>query len=166
MQPYAFGINDDTLEGVLGKKLRDKKLTVAVAESCTGGLIGKRLTDTAGSSDYFLGSITAYSNQLKKSLLNVSDETLDKHGSVSEEVSLKMADGIKNKTKADIGLSTTGISGPGGGTEEKPVGLVYIGLVTPVKSIVKKYNFNLGRHIHREMTATAALNITRLSLED
>ena len=166
MQPYAYGINDDTLEGVLGKKLRDKKLTVAVAESCTGGLIGKRLTDTAGSSDYFLGSITAYSNQLKKSLLNVSDETLDKHGAVSEEAALEMADGIRNKTKANIGLSTTGISGPGGGTEEKPVGLVYIGLITPVKSIVKKYNFNFGRHIHREMTATAALNITRLSLED
>ena len=166
MQPYAYGINDDTLEGVLGEKLRDKKLTVAVAESCTGGLIGKRLTDMAGSSDYFLGSITAYSNQLKKSLLNVSDETLDAHGSVSEEAALEMADGIRNKTKADIGLSTTGISGPGGGTEAKPVGLVYIGLVTPVKSIVKKYNFNFGRHIHREMTATAALNITRLSLED
>ena len=166
MQPYAYGINDDTLEGVLGERLRDKKLTIAVAESCTGGLIGKRLTDTAGSSDYFLGSITAYSNPLKESLLNVSAETLDEHGAVSEKCSLEMADGIKNKTKADIGLSTTGISGPGGGTEEKPVGLVYIGLVTPEKSIVKKYNFNFGRHIHREMTATATLNITRLALED
>ena len=77
-----------------------------------------------------------------------------------------MATGIRNKTKADICLSTTGISGPGGGTEEKPVGLVYICLVTPVKSIVKKYIFHFARHIHREMTATAALNITRLSLED
>ena len=77
-----------------------------------------------------------------------------------------MANGIRNKTKADISLSTTGISGPGGSTKEKPIGLVYIGLVTPEKSIVKKYNFNFGRHIHREMTATAALNITRLSLED
>ena len=166
MQPYAYGTNNDTLEGVLGEKLSTEKLTIAVAESCTGGLIGKRLTDTAGSSDYFLGSITAYSNQLKKSLLNVSDETLDEHGAVSEGATLEMANGIRNKTKADIGLSTTGISGPGGGTEEKPVGLVYIGLVTPVKSIVKKYNFHFGRHIHREMTATAALNITRLSLED
>ena len=166
MQPYAYGINDDTLEGVLGEKLRDKKLTVAVAESCTGGLIGKRLTDTAGSSNYFLGSITAYSNKLKKSLLNVSEKTLEAHGSVSEEAALEMANGIRNKTKADIGLSTTGISGPGCGTEEKPMGLVYIGLVTPEKSIVKKYNFNFGRHIHREMTTTSALNITRLSLEN
>ena len=166
MQPYAYGINDDTLEGVLGEKLRDKKLTVAVAESCTGGLIGKRLTDTAGSSDYFLGSITAYSNKLKTSLLNISDESLVAHGTVSEEVALEMATNIRNKTNADIGLSSTGISGPGGGTEEKPVGLVYIGLVTPMKSIVKKYIFHFERHIHREMTATAALNITRLSLEE
>ena len=165
MQPYAYGINDDTLEGVLGKKLRDKKLTVAVAESCTGGLIGKRLTDTAGSSDYFLGSITAYSNKLKKSLLNVSEKTLKISGAVSEEVAIEMANAIRNKTKADIGLSTTGISGPGGGTDTKPVGLVYIGLVTPEKSIVKKYNLDFGRQIHREMTATAALNLTRLCLE-
>ena len=166
MQPYAYGINDDTLESVLGEKLRDKKLTIAIAESCTGGHIGKRLTDTTGSSDYFLGSITAYSNKLKTSLLNVSDKSLDVHGAVSEEIALEMATNIRNKTKSDIGLSTTGISGPEGGTKAKSVGLVYIGLVTPEKSIVKKYNFNFGRHIHREMTATATLNITRLSLED
>ncbi len=165
MQPYSYGYNNDTLEGVLGKKIKEKKLTIAVAESCTGGLIGKRLTDTAGSSDYFLGSITAYSNRLKKSLLNVSEKTLEINGAVSEEVALEMANGIRNKTRADIGLSTTGISGPGGGTETKPVGLVYIGLVTCEKSIVKKYNSDFGRHIHREMTATAALNLTRLCLE-
>ena len=166
MQPYAYGLNDDSLTGVLGEKLQNKKLTIAVAESCTGGLIGKRLTDVAGSSEYFLGSITAYSNQLKTTLLNVSDETLIKHGAVSEKTALEMAMGIKNKTGSDIGLSTTGISGPGGGTETKLVGLVYIGLDTPEKSIVKKYNFPFGRHIHREMTTTAALNITRLSLEN
>ena len=166
MQPYAYGINDDSLEGVLGKKLRDNKLTIAVAESCTGGLIGKRLTDTAGSSEYFLGSITAYSNQLKTTLLDISDETLNEYGAVSEQTALEMAKGIRNKTGSNIGLSTTGISGPGGGTKTKPVGLVYLGLVTPEKSIVKKYNFHFGRHIHREMTTTAALNITRLSLEN
>ena len=166
MQPYAYGINDDTLEHVLGEKLRAKKLTIAVAESCTGGLIGKRLTDTTGSSDYFLCSITAYSNKLKTSLLNISDKSLNTYGAVSEEIALEMATNIRNKTKSDIGLSTTGISGPGGGTKEKPVGLVYIGLVTPVISSVKKFDFNFGRDIHREMTSTAALNITRLSLED
>ena len=166
MQPYAYGINDDSLEGVLGEKLKDKKLTIAVAESCTGGLIGKRLSDTAGSSEYFLGSITAYSNQLKTALLGVSDKTLSKHGAVSKQTALEMASGIKNKTGSDIGLSTTGISGPDGGTETKPVGLVYIGLVAPEESIVKKYNFHFGRNIHREMTTTAALNITRITLEN
>ena len=166
MQPYAYGINDDSLEGVLGEKLKNKKLTISVAESCTGGLIGKRLTDNAGSSEYFLGSVTAYSNQLKTTLLNVSDGIINEHGAVSEQTALEMAKGIINKTGSNIGLSTTGISGPGGGTKTKPVGLVYIGLVTPEKSIVKKYNFHFGRHIHREMTTTAALNITRLTLED
>ena len=166
MHPYAYGINDDSLEGVLGEKLKNKKLTISVAESCTGGLIGKRLTDNAGSSEYFLGSVTAYSNQLKTTLLNVSDGIINEHGAVSEQTALEMAKGIRNKTGSNIGLSTTGISGPGGGTKTKPVGLVYIGLVTPEKSIVKKYNFHFGRHIHREMTTTAALNITRLTLED
>jgi len=166
MQPYAYGINDDSLEGVLGEKLKNKKLTISVAESCTGGLIGKRLTDNAGSSEYFLGSVTAYSNQLKTTLLNVSDGIINEHGAVSEQTALEMAKGIRNKTGSNIGLSTTGISGPGGGTKTKPVGLVYIGLVSPEKSIVKKYNFHFGRHIHREMTTTAALNITRLTLED
>ena len=166
MQPYAYGINDDSLEGVLGEKLKNKKLTISVAESCTGGLIGKRLTDNAGSSEYFLGSVTAYSNQLKTTLLNVSDGIINEHGAVSEQTALEMAKGIRNKTGSNIGLSTTGISGPGGGTKTKPVGLLYIGLVTPEKSIVKKYNFHFGRHIHREMTTTAALNITRLTLED
>ena len=166
MQPYAYGLNDDSLEGVLGEKLRNKNLTIAVAESCTGGLIGKRLTDIAGSSEYFSGSITAYSNQLKTTLLDISDETLIENGAVSEKTAFAMATGIKNKTGADIGLSTTGISGPGGGTETKPLGLVFIGLVTPEQSIVKKYNFPFGRQIHREMTTTAALNITRLSLEN
>ena len=165
MLPYAYGINNDTLEEVLGLKLIEQKLTIATAESCTGGLISKRLTDIAGSSEYFLGSITAYSNQLKTSLLDVPMDIINTHGAVSEETALKMANGVRAKTGADIGMSTTGISGPGGGTKNKPVGLVYIGVVTPEKSILKKYNFNFGRNIHREMTTTATLNITRLAIE-
>jgi len=165
MLPYAYGINNDTLEEVLGLKLIEQKLTIATAESCTGGLISKRLTDIAGSSEYFLGSVTAYSNQLKTSLLDVPMDIINTHGAVSEETALKMANGVRAKTGADIGMSTTGISGPGGGTKNKPVGLVYIGVVTPEKSILKKYNFNFGRHIHREMTTTATLNITRLAIE-
>jgi nicotinamide-nucleotide amidase len=165
MLPYAYGINNDTLEEVLGLKLIEQKLTIATAESCTGGLISKRLTDIAGSSEYFLGSVTAYSNQLKTSLLDVPMDIINTHGAVSEETALKMANGVRAKTGADIGISTTGISGPGGGTKNKPVGLVYIGVVTPEKSILKKYNFNFGRNIHREMTTTATLNITRLAIE-
>ena len=165
MKPYAYGINNDTLEEVLGLKLINNNFTIATAESCTGGLIGKRLTDTAGSSEYFLGSVTAYSNQLKTSLLDVSNDIINTHGAVSEETALEMAKGIRDKTEADIGISTTGISGPGGGTKTKPVGLVYIGVVTPENSMVKKYNFSYGRNIHREMTTTAALNITRLAIE-
>ena len=165
MLPYAYGINNDTLEEVLGLKLIEQKLTIATAESCTGGLISKRLTDIAGSSEYFLGSVTAYSNQLKTSLLDVPMDIINAHGAVSEETALKMANGVRAKTGADIGISTTGISGPGGGTKNKPVGLVYIGVVTPEKSILKKYNFNFGRNIHREMTTTATLNITRLAIE-
>ena len=165
MLPYAYGINNDTLEEILGLKLIEQKLTIATAESCTGGLISKRLTDIAGSSEYFLGSVTAYSNQLKTSLLDVPMDIINTHGAVSEETALKMANGVRAKTGADIGMSTTGISGPGGGTKNKPVGLVYIGVVTPEKSILKKYNFNFGRNIHREMTTTATLNITRLAIE-
>ena len=165
MQPYAYGFDDDILEGVLAEKLIYRKLTIATAESCTGGLIGKRLTDVAGSSKYFLGSITAYSNIIKTDLLDVTDHTLEKYGAVSEEVARKMAEGIRNNTHADIGISTTGISGPDGGSKSKPLGLVYIGVVTPDISKVKKYIFRVKRNIHREMSATAALNITRLALD-
>ena len=165
MQPYSYGFHNDTLEGIVGQKLIEKELSIAVAESCTGGLIGKRITDTAGSSEYFLGGIIAYSNLLKISLLDISKQTLKENGAVSEEIALELANGIRNKTNADIGLSTTGISGPVGATETKPVGLAYIGLVTPNKSIVKKYNFDFGRHLHREMVVTSSLNLIRLYLE-
>lgn len=166
MAPFAYGLNEDKLEEVLGQALRKKNLTIATAESCTGGLIGKRLSDVGGSSKYYAGTVTAYSNEVKQSVLGVLPETLDKFGAVSSEVALEMAKGIREKTQADIGLATTGISGPTGGTKTKPVGLVYIALITPQNSKVKQYNLNFGRKIHREMTATAALNITRLSLNE
>jgi nicotinamide-nucleotide amidase len=165
MQPYAYGFDDEILEGVLAKKLIESKITLATAESCTGGLIGKRLTDIAGSSNYFLGSITAYSNDFKINLLGISENTIKQYGAVSEEVALEMAEGIRHNTHADIGISTTGISGPDGGSKTKPLGLVYIAVVTPKISSVKKYIFHVKRNIHRDMTATAALNITRLALE-
>mgnify|MGYP006086603929 CR=1 FL=1 len=165
MHPYAYGTNDDSLEFKLSSKLIKLNLTIASAESCTGGLIGKLLTDISGSSKYFLGSITAYSNNLKQSLLDISKESLNDYGAVSEEIALEMAKAIRIKTGANIGISTTGISGPEGGTKSKPVGLVFIGLSTENESIVKKYNFNFGRNINRKMTATRALNMVRLLIE-
>ena len=165
MQPYAYGFDDEILEGVLAKRLIENKITLATAESCTGGLIGKRLTDIAGSSNFFLGSITAYSNDLKINLLGISENTIKQYGVVSEEVALEMAECIRHNTHADIGISTTGISGPDGGSKTKPLGLVYIAVITPKISSVKKYIFHTKRNIHRDMTATAALNIVRLALE-
>ena len=162
MEPYAFGFDNDTLESVLAKNLIEKKLTIATAESCTGGLIGKRLTDIPGSSKYFLGSIIAYDDQLKTDFLGISSDILQSNGSVSEIVALKMAESIRTNTQADIGISTTGISGPSGGNELKTQGLVFIGLSTKKISSVKKYIFKVNRNIHREITTTAALNIVRL----
>ena len=166
MSPYAYGKNDDTLEGVLGQVLLANKFSIATAESCTGGLIGKRITDVDGSSKYYAGTVTAYSDKVKRLVLEVSVEKLKYQGAVSGETALEMAEGVRKITGAEIGLATTGISGPKGGSKSKPVGLVYIALVTPDKSTVKCYNFNFNRKIHREMTATAALNITRLALRE
>jgi len=165
MKPFAYGIDNDTLENVLAQILIKKKYSIATAESCTGGLISKRLTDTPGSSTYFLGGITAYSNDIKINLLNISKDLLKKHGAVSEKVAIKMAESIRKKMHADIGISTTGISGPDGGSKHKPIGLVYIGIAMPNTSIVKKYIFSVNRSMHREIVTTAALNTTRILLE-
>ena len=166
MEPYAFGFDNDTLESVLAKKLTKKRLTIATAESCTGGLVGKRLTDIPGSSKYFLGSIVAYDNQLKTDFLGISSDILRSNGAVSENVALKMAESIRTNTQADIGISTTGISGPSGGNESKTLGLVFIGLSMKNISSAKRYVFKVRRHIHREITTTAALNIIRLAIEN
>ena len=165
MKPYAYGLDDDTLEGVLARILIKKKYSIATAESCTGGLISKRLTDIPGSSTYFLGGITAYSNDIKINFLDVSKNSLKKYGAVSETIAIEMAESIKEKMHADIGISTTGISGPDGGNKHKPLGLVYIGIAMPSTSIVKKYIFQVNRSIHREIATTAALNTTRILLE-
>ncbi len=127
---HLFGIDEETIELVVGRILREQAFTLAVAESCTGGLLGGRITGVAGSSHYFLGGIIAYRNDLKESLLDVSSDTLRIHGAVSEEAAREMADGVMRATGASFGLSVTGIAGPEGGTTEKPVGLVYIGVAS------------------------------------
>jgi nicotinamide-nucleotide amidase len=125
---FIYGVDEETLEEVVGRGLRGRRLTLAVAESCTGGMLGGRITNVAGASDYFLGGVIAYSNALKERLLGVPRETLAAHGAVSEETAVAMAEGLVRATGADLGVSITGIAGPGGGTTEKPVGLVYIGI--------------------------------------
>jgi len=166
MKPYSYGYNDETLEYKLGNLLIKNKLTVATAESCTGGLIGKLLTDNPGSSKYFLGSITAYDNKLKTQLLGVPEKIIKSNGAVSEQVALHMVEGLRSKTQADIGISTTGISGPNGGTDQKPLGLVYIGLSNKNVSKVKKFIFSFDRDIHRKITSYIALHMVKLMIEN
>ena len=124
----VYGINADSIEDVLIKKLINEGRTVATAESCTGGLIAKRLTDVPGASSVYLGSCVTYANSAKEALVGVKHETLEKYGAVSEQTATEMARGVRKALGADIGISTTGIAGPGGGTPEKPVGTVWVGI--------------------------------------
>jgi nicotinamide-nucleotide amidase len=126
-------MNEKPLEIRLGELLQQRGLNLAVAESCTGGLIGHRITNVAGSSTYFFGGVISYANKTKVRLLGVRTETLDQHGAVSRETVLEMARGVRQALAADIGLAVSGIAGPGGGTPEKPVGTVWIGLSAPGK---------------------------------
>ncbi|NLW07534.1 MAG: competence/damage-inducible protein A [Clostridia bacterium] len=125
---HIFGCDNDTLEGVIGTSLAERGLTIATAESCSGGLLSNRLTNIPGSSAYFLGGLVTYSNEAKVKLLGVQPQTLAAHGAVSPETAAAMARGVRQALAADIGLGITGIAGPGGGSPAKPVGLVYIGL--------------------------------------
>ena len=164
IQKYHFGGEGVELEDVVGKLLIKNRKTIATAESCTGGLIGDRLTNISGSSLYYKGGIVAYSNSVKEKTIGVKKETLDSAGSVSEDTALEMARGIRNKLNADIGLSTTGIAGPKGGTKEKPVGLVYIAISYNSGEKVYRFTFTPYRKTNKLMTSQAALNITRIHI--
>ena len=164
IQKYHFGGEGVELEDVVGRLLTENRKTIATAESCTGGLIGDRLTNISGSSLYYKGGIVAYSNSVKEKTIGVKKETLDSAGSVSEETALEMARGIRNKLNADIGLSTTGIAGPKGGTKEKPVGLVYIAISYDSGEKVYRFTFTPYRKTNKLMTSQAALNITRIHI--
>ena len=143
-------------EGV-GKLLKQMGLTISVAESCTGGLIQKLITDVPGSSKYFLGGVVAYSNELKQKLAKVNPETLKEYGAVSPEVAQELARGISEITGSTLGLSATGIAGPTGETKEKPVGLVYVGICTKDVLKVERFLFKGTRREIREKAATQAL---------
>jgi len=139
--------------------------TLAVAESCTGGLIGHRLTNVSGSSDYFLLSAVTYANSAKQRVLGVPAEILETHGAVHEQTARAMARGVRELAGATYGLATTGIAGPSGGTREKPVGTVCIGLATPAETVAQRYNFFFdSRQAHKSMFAAAALDMLRLEL--
>lgn len=140
-------------------KLIEKNYKIATAESCTGGLIGHNLTNISGSSNYFDRGIISYSNESKIELLDVPKDLIDTYGAVSNEVAIAMAEGVRKKYRVDIGLSTTGIAGPTGGTKEKPVGLVFIGISLEDKFYVKKFIFEGDRLRNKELSCNAALNM-------
>lgn len=142
--------------------LRRAGLTLAIAESCTGGLLGAVLTALPGSSDYLRGGVIAYADSLKADLLGVSRHALAEHGAVSEQVALAMADGVRQRCQAQIGLSVTGIAGPGGGSASKPVGLIYVGMVLQQQARVVRLEGDSGRDANRARAVLAAL---RLCLE-
>jgi nicotinamide-nucleotide amidase len=145
------------LEIVIGDILRERKLTLATAESCTGGLLGNLITDIPGSSDYFLGGIIAYAYGAKENLLGVRHETLWQFGAVSRETVREMARGVRRVFAADIGISITGIAGPGGGMPNKPVGLVWVGLCTYNGEWSKSFNWDGNRVENKVSSAKAAL---------
>ena len=161
---YIYAEDWITLEETVGECLREKGLTLALAESCTGGLLGDRITNVPGSSDYFAGGVVCYSDKAKINLVGVKSETLRKFGAVSEETAAEMAAGVRKAFGADIGVSITGIAGPGGGTKEKPVGLTCFGLDDGDKPFTRSVTFYRDRRFNKELSAQTALNSVRLKI--
>lgn len=162
LAPYIYADETETMESVVGRHLSQQSLTLTVAESCTGGLIGHRLTQVPGSSDYFEGGVICYSNRLKQDWLAVPESLLRQHGAVSARVAEAMARGIRARSGASLGLSVTGIAGPGGATPDKPVGLVYVGLATPDGEVrTKEFRFHGTRDMIKLRSSQAALDCLR-----
>jgi nicotinamide-nucleotide amidase len=162
---HIYGYNDDVLEKVIGDLFIKNKLTISSAESCTGGYIAYVLTTIPGSSEYFNGSVVAYQNKIKEDILEVKSETLMKYGAVSEQTVKEMAEGVRKKFGTDIGVSSSGIAGPTGGTEEKPVGTVWIALADKNQTITKKLMLGNDRDINVKRTTTAVFNLIRQCLD-
>ncbi|HMQ67426.1 MAG TPA: competence/damage-inducible protein A [Ignavibacteria bacterium] len=164
IQDYIFGENEDDLETVTGRILKERKKTLSVAESCTGGKISSRIVSVPGSSEYYTGGVCVYSNIEKIKLLNIREETLSKYGAVSEETAIEMAEGVREIMKTDYSLSTTGIAGPAGGSEKKPVGLVWIGFSSSEKTFAMSFLFGEERQRNIERASQRALEILRREL--
>jgi nicotinamide-nucleotide amidase len=161
---YFYGFDNDKLEVIIGELLEKKSATLATAESCTGGYIAHLITSVPGSSNYYKGSIIAYSNEVKENELGVQHETLVKFGAVSEEVVKEMADGIRKKFNTDYAIATSGIAGPEGGTTEKPVGTTWIAIANPLRTVAYRYLFGEERERNIRKTALQALNLLRKDL--
>lgn len=161
---FVYGKNEDTLSSAVGSMLLDNSLQVATAESCTGGLIASTITDNSGSSEYFARGYVTYANEAKVGILGVKQATLDTHGAVSEETVTEMLTGLLRVTSADYGIAVSGVAGPTGGSPEKPVGTVYIGIASPGEIDVKRYQFTDDRQVNKELTVSTALQRLRLRL--
>ncbi|MBN1550875.1 nicotinamide-nucleotide amidohydrolase family protein [bacterium] len=161
---WIYGENEADLAGIVGQLLTSLRLSVSVAESCTGGLVSDLLTNVPGSSLYFDRSIVTYSNKAKTALLDIPESMIAKHGAVSEEVAKAMARGIRQNASTDYGLSITGIAGPSGGTQKKPVGTVFVGLSSVNGTITKKFTFSKDRLTNKTKFAYSALNMLRIDL--
>ena len=158
---HVFGYDADELETVIGRLLTEKKLTLATAESCTGGYVASRITSVPGASAYFLGSIVSYSNDVKINQLGVSAEIIQQVGAVSEAVIRQMAEGVRKSLNADVGIATSGIAGPDGGTPDKPVGTIWIAVATKDRTVTRLLKLGPYRDQNIQLTATYLLNLLR-----
>lgn len=156
-----YGEDEETLEMAIGRLLRKKHATLSTAESCTGGYISHLITTVPGSSDYFIGSVIAYDNIVKTGILNIPQETIMKHGAVSFETSQSMATGVREILETDYSIGITGIAGPAGGTDEKPVGTVWISVASPKSIITEKFVYGFDRMLNIRRSSLAALNMLR-----
>jgi PncC family amidohydrolase len=156
---YNGSIMNKPIEAQIGEMLLARGWRLAAAESCTGGLISHRVTNISGSSVYFLGGVTAYANEVKMGMLGVAEQTLIENGAVSSETVAEMAAGVRSRLGADVGVSVSGIAGPGGGTPEKPVGLVWIGVAGPDGVWTRRFKFQGGREQIKDQSAEAALQL-------
>ena len=166
IKKYVYGYDNDKLEQVIADLLIKNNLTVSTAESCTSGLLASRLTDVPGSSQYFKGGSVCYSNELKINDIGVDSDLIERYGAVSEEVVESLAKNIAQKNNTDIGIGITGIAGPDGGTEKKPVGLVFVGIFYKNNLYIKRYNLTPDRITNRELTVTLCLNEIRKILRN
>jgi nicotinamide-nucleotide amidase len=162
--PHIYGIEDEDLETVIVRLLTERKVTLVLAESCTGGDIANRITNVAGASAVLLAGLVTYSNAAKQKFLGVKAETLDQHGAVSKPVAREMAEGARRETQANYALSVTGIAGPSGGTPGKPVGTVFVGLAGPSGTVVQRQFNPYDRETFKQVTTQQALELLRRTI--